>query len=135
MSSERHESPPGWVRRVLSPQGSTGTWVCGSALVALVVVGFPAFGLWIRARAAAGSRHAADDAHDVAHAAELYAIVNPAGPCPDAETLRREGFVSSDRPLVDPRGAPFEIECAADVITVRSRGPDRAAGTSDDIVH
>jgi hypothetical protein len=34
----------------------------------------------------------------------------------------------------DPWGSEYAIECEEDDVTVKSRGPDRAAGTPDDIV-
>jgi hypothetical protein len=52
--------------------------------------------------------------------------------CPDVRSLRSEGFLGVSDPDRDPWGSPFTFTCQSDV-TVVSIGPDRIAGTLDDL--
>jgi prepilin-type N-terminal cleavage/methylation domain-containing protein len=54
--------------------------------------------------------------------------------CPSFSRLRAEGTLDREASPFDPWGCPFLITCAEDEVTVTSSGPDRKAGTDDDIV-
>jgi len=53
--------------------------------------------------------------------------------CPDLATLRRGGFLAADANDVDPWGTPFSWSCRPEPVVV-SIGPDRVAGTLDDVM-
>jgi type II secretory pathway pseudopilin PulG len=55
-------------------------------------------------------------------------------PCPSFAQLRAEKFVDRQSSPRDPWGTNYVIECADDDVTIKSRGPDRAPDTPDDIV-
>ena len=42
---------------------------------------------------------------------------------------------SHDKPMVDPWGTRFSIEINGEMVIIRSAGPDRLFGTTDDIVN
>ena len=52
---------------------------------------------------------------------------------PDLATLRSGGFLAADTDDVDPWGTPFSWSCRPEPVVV-SIGPDRAAGTLDDVI-
>lgn len=54
--------------------------------------------------------------------------------CPELRSLRSEGFLEESDPDHDPWGSPFSFTCQADGVIVVSVGPDRIAGTLDDVV-
>lgn len=56
------------------------------------------------------------------------------GTCPSSvEQLKADGMLSSTSNTIDPWGSPYTLRCAPDPI-VTSLGPDKKAGTADDIV-
>lgn len=54
--------------------------------------------------------------------------------CPSHEVLVRDRMIDENKGPEDPWGTRLSITCADDAITVRSAGPDRKLGTSDDVV-
>jgi hypothetical protein len=64
--------------------------------------------------------------------AEKFVVDHP-GRCPTVDRLRRERELSLASKTEDPWGMLYEIDCSDDRLVVFSRGPDRAAGTSDDV--
>ena len=53
--------------------------------------------------------------------------------CPSLESLLEEEIIESDTRLEDPWKTPFVIDCEGPRPTVFSAGPDKEAGTEDDI--
>jgi len=53
--------------------------------------------------------------------------------CPTAERLRQDKLVDRASKLSDAWGSPFVIECEGEDTSVLSLGPDRKAGTEDDV--
>jgi len=54
--------------------------------------------------------------------------------CPSFARLRAEKMVDRQSSPRDPWGSEYVIECADDDVTIKSRGPDRAENTPDDII-
>jgi hypothetical protein len=53
--------------------------------------------------------------------------------CPEPEQLRRDGVIDQASRLDDAWGEPLHVVCEGDGTSVVSSGPDRRAGTADDI--
>lgn len=63
---------------------------------------------------------------------ESWRLDNPEG-CPSVSQLKKDKYLSKTASSEDPWGTTFEITCEGDDIQVRSAGPDKQAGTKDDI--
>jgi len=80
------------------------------------------------------SRHqwAEAEAESFAYAAEL--ALETKGTCPsNVEQLKADRMLPSTASTVDPWGSPYTIRCAPEPVAT-SLGPDKQAGTADDIV-
>ncbi len=66
--------------------------------------------------------------------AVAWQAAHPDGGCPTAERLRNDGVIDRGFNLKDPWGVPFDLRCEQSDITCMSAGPDKKAGTEDDIV-
>lgn len=76
-------------------------------------------------------------AQSIRSATILYRSAHGDGPdraCPTVATLRGEAFLDRGFYGRDPWGGAWEVRCADDDVIVRSNGPDRKAGTADDVV-
>ena len=60
-------------------------------------------------------------------------LANESGECPTLDDLIRSGGADEDTSRVDPWGSAWRIECDGARVSVSSDGPDRKAGTTDDI--
>jgi hypothetical protein len=69
-------------------------------------------------------------------AAENWLFEHPSSDCPTVNQLVQEKYLGSDKrkAILDPWNQEFTITCAADELIVTSSGPDKQAGTWDDIV-
>ncbi len=54
--------------------------------------------------------------------------------CPTVDELRAGGDLDRSFPLRDPWGSAWRLMCEDDEVTATSCGPDRKAGTADDVV-
>lgn len=54
--------------------------------------------------------------------------------CPTVSQLVQDKQLDSGQETNDPWGQPYEITCGEDDVTVASAGPDKQAGSNDDIV-
>ncbi len=55
------------------------------------------------------------------------------GGCPTVSVLVHESILGEEVPTADPWGGKFRVQCDGDRLRVRSAGPDRRAGTHDDL--
>lgn len=67
-------------------------------------------------------------------AAQAYFTTDVSGACPSMGDLVSARLLDSGSATADPWGSGFLVACEGEDITVSSPGPDRAAGTTDDIV-
>jgi hypothetical protein len=63
----------------------------------------------------------------------LYANSHP-GACPSFASLKAEGLIEHGFSSKDPWGNEWDLRCDEDDVVAHSNGPDRKAGTEDDIV-
>jgi hypothetical protein len=77
---------------------------------------------------------AALQARTIEHAAEIWRTTHPTG-CPSTADLVRDHHLMSDSAAIDPWGSSYVITCKGDSFEVRSWGPDKAAGTADDVMN
>lgn len=65
-------------------------------------------------------------------AVRLYQNDRP-NACPTVEQLITSGILEANRPTRDAWGRPFRVDCSGEEVVVHSDGPDRKAGTDDDL--
>ena len=63
-----------------------------------------------------------------------WRLTHPGEDCPDVARLRTDKLIDSESSSSDPWGSPYAIKCPEDDVVVMSSGPDKRAGTGDDIV-
>lgn len=73
------------------------------------------------------------DAQDLQQIADSWRADND-NQCPTPRRLKDEKQMSAGASLNDPWGSPWKIFCDGGSTTVVGAGPDRDAGTADDIV-
>ncbi len=76
---------------------------------------------------------AEEDARNLRKAIELWQVQNSESTCPTIGQLVADKQLNSDSRPTDPWGQEWLFSCADDEIYVQSNGPDRKAGTADDI--
>jgi general secretion pathway protein G len=76
---------------------------------------------------------AEEDARNLRKAIELWQVQNSESTCPTIGQLVADKQLNSDSRPTDPWGQEWVFSCADDEIYVQSNGPDRKAGTADDI--
>lgn len=76
---------------------------------------------------------AEEDARNLRKAIELWQVQNSESTCPTIGQLVADKQLNSDSRPTDPWGQEWAFTCADDEIYVQSNGPDRKAGTADDI--
>jgi len=106
-------------------------------LIAVVAIGALAAGAGsgvMTARADADVRVAHDNAQQLAQIAEAYRLLGGRDTCPSAALLEQSHLLREGARAQDPWGTRYEVVCESRAIQVRSLGPDRRRGTSDDIV-
>lgn len=108
---------------------SRGAVLLGAALAALAAVTAV-----VVAQAGSGDEKvvAVDSGRHVIAAAEGWLSENASG-CPTITQLVDDGRLESDARTDDPWGNRFRIVCEGAHARVRSAGPDRRAGTPDDL--
>lgn len=101
------------------------------AIIALVAAGVAveAHKYWIVAQ----KKTAATDARVLRSAVKAWWIEHDPTECPTLKDLQHDGALDPDSPATDPWGTPWRIECSDLNVTVTSHGPDRLAGSADDI--
>ena len=67
-------------------------------------------------------------------AAAFFHLNSHPGDCPTVATLKASGLLDRGFSPKDPWGNAYDVSCEDDEITVHTNGPDRKAGTEDDIV-
>jgi len=87
----------------------------------------------MRARAAYRSRPGTE-VRTLRSAALMGRVHGDPERCPTVQERLGEGELDPSASSEDEWGQPFELECPAGDIVVRARGPDRIAGTRDDVV-
>jgi hypothetical protein len=102
--------------------------LCGGGLILLIAFGFVVGGRFHESQ----RMQAKVDARTIQSVAERYASDHP-GQCPTVEQLRSERELSEASKITDPWGETFRIVCRGEDVNVMSFGPDRLAGTTDDI--
>jgi general secretion pathway protein G len=75
----------------------------------------------------------ATNARNLRFAVKAWWIEHDPSVCPTLQDLHRDGVLDADSPAVDAWGSPWQIECSELNVTVTSHGPDRRAGSADDI--
>jgi hypothetical protein len=78
-------------------------------------------------------KHARIMVGEIRHAVKAYWLDHPPE-CPTVPELIDAGIIDEDFRVTDPWGSSWDVQCSAPRIVVSSRGPDREAGTDDDIV-
>jgi general secretion pathway protein G len=63
---------------------------------------------------------------------ELWQTENDSS-CPSVSQLKKDKYLDKAAASQDPWGTTFEINCTEGTVYVRSAGPDKQAGTKDDI--
>jgi general secretion pathway protein G len=63
---------------------------------------------------------------------ELWQTENDTS-CPSVSQLKKDKYLDQAAASADPWGTTFEIRCSDGTVYVRSSGPDKQEGTSDDI--
>ena len=75
---------------------------------------------------------AKSDASAISSAATIWLTDHP-GECPTVADLRESGELARNKEAKDPWDGEYVIECDGSDVTVKSAGPDKQAGTEDDI--
>lgn len=70
--------------------------------------------------------------HDLQSVAEIWRA-DHGSECPTPQRLKDDGQISAHSNLNDAWGSPWKISCCDDTTTAISDGPDKIAGTTDDI--
>jgi len=78
--------------------------------------------------------NAMTNAREIRKVAIQYMALISTGDCPTVQTLIAEKELDAETGGEDPWGSPFELSCSGDDVAVSSPGPDKQAGTEDDIV-
>ena len=101
------------------------------AIMSLIAagVGIAAYNHWSAARI----RTAMTDARTLRGAVKSWWVLSGNDGCPTVAQLVRGGGLDADSARTDPWGSPWRIECNEGEVSVISSGPDRKAGTEDDI--
>lgn len=73
------------------------------------------------------------NARTIRGAVKSYWVMSERGGCPTVAQLIGERVLDEDSPRKDPWGSNYRIECSEDQVSVSSDGPDRRAGTEDDV--
>ena len=63
-----------------------------------------------------------------------WRLTHPGEDCPNVARLRTDKLIDGESSSSDPWGSPYAIKCPDDDVVVMSSGPDKKAGTDDDIV-
>jgi general secretion pathway protein G len=101
------------------------------AIIALLATGVSvaAFEAWIRAQIKATT----DGATQIRGAVTRWWMDNDATACPNFDQLLGERLLDKQSKNHDAWGTPWRIVCADHDVEVISSGPDKQAGTDDDI--
>jgi general secretion pathway protein G len=101
------------------------------AIIALVAGGVAvgSFKYWIGSQ----KKVTESNARTLRRAVNFWRIEHDPRGCPTLQELHRDGVLDSDSPATDAWGTPWQIECSGESVTVTSHGPDRRAGSDDDI--
>jgi prepilin-type N-terminal cleavage/methylation domain-containing protein len=94
------------------------------------VVGFAVFQLHVREQ----KKIARMNASSLRRAAAVWRLNRSGDECPNFARLLADGIIDREASPTDPWGSPYLMTCAQEDVTVLSPGPDRKAGTTDDIV-
>lgn len=81
----------------------------------------------------AGVKTATSSAQTIRKAVQVWQMTNGSTACPELETLISEKILDTGSDL-DPWQEKFVLVCRDGEIIVMSSGPDKKAGTEDDIV-
>ncbi|APR85554.1 Hypothetical protein A7982_10903 [Minicystis rosea] len=109
-------------------------WIMVAIAIFLLIASVPlAAAIWLKRD---WQKRDQKDAHIgcgiVRQAAEEHLKARPGSPCPTVEALVGAGMLSKQS-AVDPWKTPFIVRCEGAEVEVRSAGPDRMAGTGDDL--
>jgi general secretion pathway protein G len=101
------------------------------AILALISsgVGLAALSMWRRAQI----EDAHTDGRVVLAGVEAYWALHGDARCPNIDEMIRDKVLRRDSKGRDPWGESWRIECTESEAVVTSTGPDRRAGTEDDI--
>ena len=101
------------------------------AIMSLIAagVGIAAYEYWNETRV----RTAMTDARTLRGAVKSWWVLTGNDGCPTVAQLVRGRVLDADSARADPWGSPWRIECSEGEVSVISDGPDRKAGTEDDI--
>ena len=75
---------------------------------------------------------AKSDASAISSAATIWLTDHP-GECPTVADLRESGELARNKESKDPWDGEYTNECDGTDVTVKSAGPDKQAGTEDDV--
>jgi type II secretory pathway pseudopilin PulG len=88
----------------------------------------------VRAKNDADLRLARTALRTLANVAATYQITRgSSSDCPTLQQLESSKLLAAGSNTQDPWGTPYELSCETGDIDVRTAGPDRERGTSDDM--
>jgi general secretion pathway protein G len=101
------------------------------AIMALIAgaVGVNAWNANMRAK----KEMAAQGARTIRDAVKGFWLINDESVCPTPQQLYESRMIEDAKGVEDPWGSTWRIACADDRVIVSSDGPDKKAGTTDDI--
>ena len=94
------------------------------------VVAFAVIPMWIETQ----KKTARLNASSLRRLAGAWRLNHVGEECPTFARLRADRLLDQESNPNDPWGSPYSIVCTEDDVTVVSPGPDKKAGTADDIV-
>ncbi|MBK8995537.1 MAG: type II secretion system protein GspG [Myxococcales bacterium] len=104
-------------------------------LIAVAIVAMVSAGIAVavaKHHSTAQHKTAASEAQVIRSAAQLFRLDSP-GECPSVGALIQAEMLDRALRTRDPWGTEYRISCNDRHVTVRSAGPDKKAGTEDDI--